>query len=112
MTNILNQVQEFVESVTSAPETNEELLTLKKELANSIVEKLEKENPDILLSLDKELVAEYLVHEGIMDGLKDSILEKTLLKLSKLAPQLTTWREQINTIKTAEQLKDLETEIL
>lgn len=112
MTNILNQVQEFIESVTGNPKTNQELLTLKKELANSIVEKLEKENPDILLSLDKELVAEYLVHEGIMDGLKDSILEKTLLKLSKLAPQLTTWREQINTIKTAEQLKDLETEIL
>lgn len=112
MTNLLNQVQEFVETITNPAETGEELLTLKKELANNIVEKLGKENPDLLIHLDKELVAEYLVHEGLMDGLKDSILEKTLLQLSKFAPQLTAWREQINNIGTPEQLKKLEAEIL
>ncbi len=112
MNTLLDGVQNFIEKVSGNPQTSEELLKLKRELANNIVDKLEKENPDLLISLDKELVAEYLVHEGIMDGLKDSVFENTVLKISQMVDDLKAWREEIKNIGTPEELNALKAEIL
>ncbi len=112
MNTLLDGVQNFIEKVSGNPQTSEELLKLKRELANNIVDKLEKENPDLLISLDKELVAEYLVHEGIMDGLKDSVFENTVLKISQMVDDLKAWREEIKNIGTPEELNTLKAEIL
>lgn len=114
MDSFLKQATEFAKKVINFEdsETKENLLDLKRELATDIVDKLEKEHFDLLLNFDKESVTNYLVHEDIVDGLLDSWFEKTVLQLSKLAPQLSAWREQIKNAQTAEALKKLETEIL
>lgn len=114
MTNILNQVQEFIENTTGNPETQKELLNLKKELAKKVIEKFKSEKWNLLLStkFGENAVEDYLVKEDIFDAATDHLWENSVLILLDGLPELKDIREKLNNAKTSEQLKDLETEIL
>ena len=56
-------------------DTSDELLKLKKELANDVVEKLLEKDPDVVSFIMKEQMADYLVNENtISDVLNDKLL--------------------------------------
>lgn len=99
--NILNALNEIVEAVNETSEdtaTAENLLNLKKELAEQIVEKMEAESPDLLLSMGKDFVVDYLVDEGMMDKVHDAFVEKGLDALTSASPKLKELREKLGKV--------------
>jgi hypothetical protein len=66
-------------------ETSENLLALKKELAEEYIKKMEKEKSDIFLSIGRDSVVDYLVDEGFTDGIHDAVVEQALNSLSSLS---------------------------
>jgi hypothetical protein len=63
-------------------ETSENLLTLKKELAEEYIKKMEKEKSDLFLSIGRDSVVDYLMDEGFTDGIHDAVVEQALNSLS------------------------------
>ena len=74
-------------------ETSENLLALKKELAEEYIKKMEKEKSDIFLSIGRDSVVDYLVDEGFTDGIHDAVVEQALNSLSSLSWDLKNFRE-------------------
>lgn len=65
MTTLIDSVKTIINSVSESPdtETTANLLELKKELAMQIVDKMEADSPDLMLSMGKNVVVDYLVDE-------------------------------------------------
>lgn len=63
--NVINAMKDIIETINKEEdtETTENLLELKKELATQIVEKMEADSPDLMLSMGKNVVVDYLVDE-------------------------------------------------
>ena len=63
--NVINAMKDIIETINKEEdtETTENLLELRKELAEHIVEKLEAENSDFMLSIGRDVVIDYLVEE-------------------------------------------------
>ncbi len=113
--NVLNAMKEIVEAVNETSEdtaTAENLLNLKKELAEQIVEKMEAESPDLLLSMGRDFVVDYLVDEGMMDKIHDAFVEKGLDALTSVSPKLKELREKLGKVWTEAELQHLKAEIL
>lgn len=108
---LLNAMKDIYESVNEDSETAEKLLILKKEIADEIVEELNAKSPDFVVSLGKDLIADYLVDEGFSDRLHDSFVEKGLAALSGHAPKLKELREKLQKASTQEQLLSLKDEV-
>ena len=93
-------------------ETSENLLTLKKELAEEYIKKMEKEKSDIFLSIGRDSVVDYLVDEGFTDGIHDVVVEQALNSLSWLSWDLKNFREKLNNAATEQEIADLKNQIL
>ncbi len=63
--NVINAMKDIIETINKEEdtETTENLLELKKELATQIVDKMEADSPDLMLSMGKNVVVDYLVDE-------------------------------------------------
>lgn len=112
MANMIDAIKGIVESINENPEIKEELLNLKKELANEIIAKFEEEKPDLMLTIGRDLVSDYLIDEGWSDKIHDALVEKGIESLSSQAPELKEIREKLNKAKTEEELKHLKAEII
>lgn len=93
-------------------ETSENLLTLKKELAEEYIKKMEKEKSDLFLSIGRDSVVDYLVDEGFTDGIHDTVVEQALNSLSWLSWDLKNFREKLNNAATEQEIADLKNQIL
>lgn len=93
-------------------ETSENLLTLKKELAEEYIKKMEKEKSDLFLSIGRDSVVDYLVDEGFTDGIHDAVVEQALNSLSWLSWDLKNFREKLNNAATEQEITDLKNQIL
>ena len=90
-------------------ETSENLLTLKKELAEEYIKKMEKEK---FLSIGRDSVVDYLMDEGFTDGIHDAVVEQALNSLSWLSWDLKNFREKLNNAATEQEIADLKNQIL
>ena len=93
-------------------ETSENLLVLKKELAEEYIKKMEKEKSDLFLSIGRDSVVDYLVDEGFTDGIHDAVVEQALNSLSWLSWDLKNFREKLNNAATEQEIADLKNQIL
>lgn len=93
-------------------ETSENLLTLKKELAEEYIKKMEKEKSDLFLSIGRDSVVDYLMDEGFTDGIHDAVVEQALNSLSWLSWDLKNFREKLNNAATEQEIADLKNQIL
>lgn len=93
-------------------ETSENLLTLKKELAEEYIKKMEKEKSDLFLSIGRDSVVDYLMDEGFTDGTHDAVVEQALNSLSWLSWDLKNFREKLNNAATEQEIADLKNQIL
>lgn len=94
--------------------TSDRLLELKKELANDVVARLLKKNPDAMVFIWREQLANYLVNEEtILDVLNDKFwLEWFLLKNVWLdISLLKRYREMFWNVTTEKELVELKTSI-
>lgn len=108
----LESAKELVTSVVNDKETSEDLLTLKKELAEEYVQKVEKEKSDVFLSIGRDVVVDYLVDEdGIWDAFNDAFIGKAMESLSSLSGDFKHFREKLNNASTQEDLASLRNEI-
>jgi len=90
--------------------TNDELLDLKKNLADEIVDKLAEENPDSFSIMFKWLVSDYLVDEKtINDIMYDNLVLWNILWIK--TSQLEELRKEISNVETKEALDNLRTKI-
>jgi len=98
---------------------NEELLNLKKEMAWRVLDKMQEKKWDILLSLKKDMVVDYLVDEwanGFIDWILDSISDELILdkvvNISSFSQQLKDLRDNLSKVTTQAALNDLETRVI
>lgn len=114
MTTLMDSVKTMINSLSesSDTETTENLLDLKKELAEQIVEKLEVENSDFILSMGRDVVIDYLVEEWWTDKIHDAVVEQGLdAFLPSLASELKERREKLKEASTEAELQRLKAEI-
>ena len=108
MTNIENQ------NMSNVDNTSGELIELKKKLAEEVVDKLIKKDPNIATSLPKWSMKNYLVDEN---NLKDIFHDKFLLwglwtlMWFKISPTLKKYREMFSKVNTKNELENLRTTI-
>ena len=107
----LDNEQEVVENEWS--ETNEELLELKKELAEEIVQKLQEKNSNFLSAMLEWSIADYLVDEDtISDSIHDEFLIWNLWESAWIiSPELKKYRKMFSDAKTKNDLENLKTTI-
>lgn len=94
--------------------TEDELLKLKKELADEVVDKLLEKKPELDSSLSKWSISNYLVNENTLkDIFHDEILVWTLWKLIWLtiSPDIKKYRDMLNKANTKNDLENLKTTI-
>ena len=93
--------------------TSNELLTLKKNLANDVVDKLFEKDSNFVSALFKGSVVDYLVDENtINDALHDEVLVWGLWQsLWLVTPELKKYREMFSRAKTRTDLESLKTTI-
>lgn len=84
----------------------EELIQLKKEMAERVVEKMKEQNKDFMLLIWKKLVTDYLVDEW--DNIKDFLLWLGIDKFSDYSNQLHDLRKKIKLVESKQELDDLE----
>lgn len=91
-------------------DTNNELLKLKKELAEEIVQKLQEKDSDILSTILEWNIADYLVDEDntFLDVIHDGLLESSWL----VSSTLKTFKDRIREVKNKEELDNLRTNII
>lgn len=99
--------KQWIESVEfNAPN---ELLELKKKVAEEIVNKLQEKDPDIL----SKIFTNYLVNDGtILDELSDNILWKLWEITWMISPDLKRYREMLNNANTKQEIENLKVNIL
>ena len=113
MANLLESIKDLLSSEKESDTTSKELIQLKKEVAQKIVDDVEKRHPDLFVSASKDLIADYLVSDGFWDSVMDNlVLENTVLKMTNQAQKFQQVKEQIDQAKTREELKQLEDSIL
>lgn len=113
MANLLESIKDLLSSEKEADTTSKELIQLKKEVAQKVVDDVEKRHPDLFVSTSKDLIADYLVSDGFWDSVMDNlVLENTVLKMTNQAQKFQQVKEQIDQAKTREELKQLEDSIL
>lgn len=113
MANLLESIKDLLSSEKEADTTSKELIQLKKEVAQKVVDDVEKRHPDLFVSASKDLIADYLVSDGFWDSVMDNlVLENTVLKMTNQAQKFQQVKEQIDQAKTREELKQLEDSIL
>lgn len=110
MTNIENGKQK-VESTESV--TWDELLEMKKQLAEIIVRKLQEENPDVLSIILEEHIVNYMTDDGTLsDIFHDKILMWSLWEAAwVITPTLKKYREQLVWVSTKAELEELKSKI-
>lgn len=81
-----------------------DILDLKKEIAEDIIQKFKDENTELLLWIGDDLIKDYLIDEGILDRIKDFAIEQwiNLLNHSLL---LKWYREQLSKLSTRQELE-------
>ncbi len=112
--NVINAMKDIIETINKEEdtETTENLLELKKELATQIVDKMEADSPDLMLSMGKNVVVDYLVDEWRTDKIHDAVVEQGLdALLSSHAWKLKERREKLGKVGTEAELQTLKTEI-
>lgn len=113
MANLLESIKDLLSSEKESDTTSKELIQLKKEVAQKVVDDVEKRHPDLFVSASKDLIADYLVSDGFWDSVMDNlVLENTVLKMTNQAQKFQQVKEQIDQAKTREELKQLEDSIL
>ena len=112
MSSLGDALKEIVTNLKKDSETEEKLQELRKELAESYVQKIEKEKPDLFLSIGRDSVVDYLVDEGFTDGIHDAVVEQALNSLSSLSWDLKNFREKLNNATTEQEIADLKNQIL
>ena len=112
MSSLGDALKEIVTNLKKDSETEEKLQELRKELAESYVQKIEKEKPDLFLSIGRDSVVDYLVDEGFTDGIHDAVVEQALNSLSSLSWDLKNFREKLNNAATEQEIADLKNQIL
>ena len=91
-------------------ETSDELLNLKKELADEIVDKLEEKNPENFPIIFKWFISDYLINEKtINDFIYDYILLWKILWIK--TDQLDNLRKEINDVENKEDLEKIRIKI-
>ena len=76
MSSLGDALKEIVTNIKKDPETEAQLQEFRKEIAESYVQKLEKEKSDLFLSIGRDLVVDYLVDEGFTDSIMMLLLKK------------------------------------
>lgn len=112
--NVINTMKDIIETMNKEEdtETTQNLLDLKKELAEQIFEKLEAENSDFMLSIGRDVVIDYLVEEWWTDKIHDAVVEQGLdAFLPSLALELKERREKLKEASTEAELQRLKAEI-
>lgn len=110
--SLLEWLQDIVASLNESPEAKAELEDLRKEIAKGYLEKLEKENPDILFMFAKDQVLDYLIDDWIADKFHDAIVGKAITSMSGLSSDLKEFREKLNKASTKEELETLKSQII
>lgn len=111
MSKLVDAIENITGEVMKDPESESHLQDLRKEIAESYIQKLEKKNPDLFLLLGKDLVVDYLVDDRFMDSIHDVLVEQTLGILSDHTSDLKNFREKLNNATTEEALSTLKSEI-
>ena len=93
--------------------SSDELLELKKELANKIIDKLLAEDPDLLSIISPETASNFLINDGsFKDNFRDEVILWHFWKsLWLTSDKLNGYRKKLNNVETKENLKELENEI-
>ena len=105
LSDLWDAIQDLV-SDNSESETEDQLLELKKELAERMADKFW--NKDIFMIFWKDLVVDYLVDEWTLDKLNDAFKGWILNIFSSSMEELKNLRQKIKDAKTEEDLKALE----
>lgn len=94
-------------------EANEELLWLKKELAEKIVQKLQEKDSNLLSSMLEWSITDYLIDENTFtDAVHDELLIWWLWESAWIiTPELKKYRKMLSEVKTKEDLENLKTTI-
>jgi len=93
--------------------TSDELIQLKKEMANRVIDKMQEKKWDFSFSIGKDMIVDYLVDEGLKDSLKDELILWNLLNVfTSSSDDLKNLRGEIVNLKTAEELKDFEEKLI
>lgn len=111
MSSLGDALKEIVTNLKKDPETEAQLQEFRKEIAESYVQKLEKEKSDLFLSIGRDLVVDYLVDEGFTDSIHDAFVEKALISLSSNFFDLKEFRDKLKNATTDDALSWLKTEI-
>lgn len=111
MSSLGDALKEIVTNIKKDPETEAQLQGFKKEIAESYVQKLEKEKSDLFLSIGRDLIVDYLVDEGFTDSIHDAFVEKALISLSSNFSDLREFRDKLKNATTDDALSSLKIEI-
>lgn len=111
MSSLGDALKEIVTNIKKDPETEAQLQEFRKEIAESYVQKLEKEKSDLFLSIGRDLVVDYLVDEGFTDSIHDAFVEKALISLSSNFSDLKEFRDKLKNATTDDALSSLKIEI-
>ncbi len=107
MTNIENKKTTEVDNVTG-----DELLELKKKLADEVVDKLIEKDPNIISFFFKWSMADYLIDDDtISDLVNDKILWGVWESTWLITPTLKRYREMFSNANTKNELESLRTTI-
>lgn len=92
--------------------TNNQLLELKKELANEVIDRLLENNSNSIPDIPKWLMIDYLIDENTrIDIITDGILQVLWELTNLLTPTLTKYREMFSKVTTKNELEQLRTSI-
>lgn len=111
MSSLGDALKEIVTNIKKDPETEAQLQGFRKEIAESYVQKLEKEKSDLFLSIGRDLIVDYLVDEGFTDSIHDAFVEKVLISLSSNFSDLKEFRDKLKNATTDDVLSSLKIEI-
>lgn len=114
MADLADKIADFIDSKLDWNlGTSEELIQLKKEMATRVVDKIQEKKSDMVLSVGKDMIVDYLVDEWIQDSISDELILWNLIDVfSTSSWDLKTLREEIAKLKTQESLQAFEEKIL
>ncbi len=114
MADLADKIADFIDSKLDWNlGTSEELIQLKKEMATRVVDKMQEKKSDMVISVGKDMIVDYLVDEWIQDSISDELILWNLIDVfSTSSWDLKTLREEIAKLKTQESLQAFEEKIL
>lgn len=112
MKGVIDAVKDIYEGLHENQETKSALVELKTQIATEIVDEVEKQSPELFLSVGKDLIVDYLVADGLFDKIKDTMMGMTVMKISAFSEKFRYLREKIGKVSTQEELEGLKDQII